>query len=218
MARPSLFEPFVDAAPAGLAIRSQPLPFDRPRGYHELADWVVEHLPAEPVALIAESFSGPLALLVADRCPRVAAIVLCASFIESPLAIPFPKLPLFFWKRPPPEALLQFFLTGGNRELALSMQRALATVPGDVIADRVASVLQVRVYKELNTLSRPLLCLRATRDRLVRRRSTEAIRAAKPHAEFVDVDGPHLLLQSNPSMAWNAIGPFLERAADVGAS
>ena len=110
-------------------------------------------------------------------------------------------------------ALLQFFMTGGNRELALSVQRAIARVPGDVIADRVASVLQVKVHKELATFSRPLLCLRATRDRLVRRRSTEVIRATKPQAEFVDVDGPHLLLQSNPVLAWNAIGPFLERAA-----
>jgi pimeloyl-ACP methyl ester carboxylesterase len=212
-----LFEPFVAAAPAGFAIRSQPLPCERPRGYHELAEWVLERLPSDPLALIAESFSGPLALLVADRCPRVAAIVLRASFIESPLAIPFPKLPLLFWKRPPPVALLQFLLTGGNRELAQSMRRAIATVPGDVIADRVASALHVRVNKELDAFSRPLLCLRATRDRLVRRRSTEAIRATKPHAEFVDVDGPHLLLQSNPSMAWNSIRPFLERAASIAA-
>jgi hypothetical protein len=31
----------------------------------------------------------------------------------------------------------------------------------------------------------------------------------------VDVDAPHLLLQSNPSIAWNSIGPFLERAAAI---
>jgi len=93
----------------------------------------------------------------------------------------------------------------------------MATVPGDVIADRVANVLRVRVHKELVAFSRPLLCLRATRDRLVARRCTEVIRAVKPHAEFVDLDGPHLLLQSSPSIAWNSIGPFLVRAAGVGA-
>ncbi len=212
-----LFKPFVDAAPAGLSIRSQPLPCERPRGYRELAEWIAERLPSDPVALIAESFSGPLALLIADQCPRVAAIVLCASFIESPLAIPLPSPPAFLWKKPPPLALVRFLLAGGDRELAESVQRAMATVPGDVIADRIANMLRVRVHKELAAFSRPLLCLRATRDRLVARRSTEAIRAVKPHAEFVVVDGPHLLLQSNPSMAWNSIGPFLERAAAVGA-
>jgi len=208
-----LFEPFVAAAPADLAIRSQPLPCERPRGYHELAEWVLERLPSDPIALIAESFSGPLALLIADRCPRIAAVVLCASFIESPLSVPLPKIPSFFWKRPPPLPLLQFFLTGGNRELAQSMQFAIAAVPGDVIADRVGNVMHVRVHEELAAFSRPLLCLRATRDRLVRRLSTEAIRIAKPTAEFVDVEAPHLLLQSNPVTAWNSIRPFLERSA-----
>ena len=55
-----LFKPFVAAAPAGLSIRSQPLPCERPRSYRELAEWLVERLPPDPVALIAESFSGPL--------------------------------------------------------------------------------------------------------------------------------------------------------------
>jgi hypothetical protein len=53
--------------------------------------------------------------------------------------------------------------------------------------------------------------LRATRDRLVRARSTEAIRAIKPAAEFADIEAPHLLLQSNPDAAWSFIEPFLER-------
>jgi pimeloyl-ACP methyl ester carboxylesterase len=212
-----LFERFVAAAPSGLAIRLQPLPCDKPRGYRELAEWIVERLPPVPVALIAESFSGPLALLIADQCPRVRAVVLCASFIESPLAIPLPRPPAFLWKKPPPLALLRFLLTGGDRALAESMRHAIGTVPGNVIADRIANVLRVRVQDELKAFSRPLLCLRATRDRLVRMRSTEAIRAVKPLAEFVDVDGPHLLLQSNPSAAWRSIEPFLERTAEGGA-
>jgi pimeloyl-ACP methyl ester carboxylesterase len=169
------------------------------------------------VALIAESFSGPLALMIAARCPRVAAVVLCASFIESPLTIPFRRPPAFLWNRPPPLALLQLLLTGGSRALAESVQRAIASVPANVIAHRVASVLHVNVRNELESLSRPLLCLRATRDRIVRARSIERIRALKPHAEFADVEGPHLLLQSNPIAAWRLIGPFLKRAENVSA-
>ena len=92
------------------------------------------------------------------------------------------------------------------------MRRAIVTVPSNILAHRVASVLRVNVRSELETFAGPLLCLRATRDRLVGARSTEAIRAVKPHAEFADVDAPHLLLQSNPSAAWKIIEPFLERA------
>ncbi len=205
-----LFGSFVAAAQSTRTIRPQPLPCDAPRDYHQLADWVVERLPSVPVALIAESFSGPLAVLVANRCPRVAAVVLCASFIDPPLR-PLFMPPAFLFSRPPPLALVRLLLTGGNRELAESVRHAIATVPSNVIAHRVASVLQISVRHELEALSQPLLCLRATRDRLVRARSTEAIRAVKPAAEFSDVEAPHLLLQSNPDSAWSFIEPFLER-------
>jgi hypothetical protein len=108
-------------------------------------------------------------------------------------------------------ALVRLLLTGGNYALAESVQHAIAAVPSEVIAHRIASVLQVSVRHELEVLSQPLLCLRATRDRLVRGRSTDAIRTVKPSAEFADVEGPHMLLQSNPGAAWSFIEPFLER-------
>jgi pimeloyl-ACP methyl ester carboxylesterase len=212
-----LFERFVAVAPSHLIIRRQPLPSDMPRSYGQLADWIIERLPPARMTLSAESFSGPLALMIANRCSRVTAVVLCASFIESPLAVSFATPPAFLWNRPPPLALLRLLLTGGDRALAESMQRAIATVPGNVIAHRVASVLRVSVRDELESFAGPLLCLRGTRDRLVGARSTARIRVVKPHAEFADVDAPHLLLQSNPSAAWELIEPFLKRAANVSA-
>jgi pimeloyl-ACP methyl ester carboxylesterase len=153
--------------------------------------------------------------MIADRCSRVAAVVLCASFIESPLPVSFVRPPRFLWNRPPSITLLRLLLTGGDRKLADSVRRAIAAVPADVIADRVGSVLKVSVREELEALAAPLLCLRATRDRIVSARCTEKMRAAKPHAEFADVDAPHLLLQSSPAAAWALIEPFLSRAENV---
>lgn len=210
-----LFAPFIAAAPSHLVIKSQALPSESPRNYEQLAAWVIDRLPSSRLALIAESFSGPLALMVANRCSRVAAVVLCASFIESPLPVSFVRSPRFLWNQPPPITLLRLLLTGGDRTLADSVRRAIATVPADVIADRVASVLKVSVREELDALAAPLLCLRATRDRIVGARCTEKMRAAKPRAEFADVDAPHLLLQSSPSAAWAFIEPFLKRAENV---
>jgi pimeloyl-[acyl-carrier protein] methyl ester esterase len=212
-----LFEPFVAKAPSSVVATCQPLPCDARRDYDQLASWVIERLPPSRVALIAESFSGPLAIMVANRCPRVTAVVLCASFIEPPLNISPTWLPSFLWNQPPPSVLLSLLLTGGDRALAKSMQCAISTVPASVIAHRVATVLHVNVRDELAALARPLLCLRATRDRVVSARGTEKIRAVKPNAEFADVDAPHLLLQSNPSAAWEVIEPFVLRAEALGA-
>src|SRR5687768_4116314 len=92
-----LFAPFVAAAPSGFPVQCVRLPDDSQRSYEELAEWVCARLPAEPVALIAESFSGPLAVLIADRCARVAAVVLCASFVKPPWPGLLVHAPKFLW-------------------------------------------------------------------------------------------------------------------------
>jgi pimeloyl-ACP methyl ester carboxylesterase len=208
-----LFEPFVAAAPATFRLRPMALPKDRPRDYGELTTWVLDQLPAEPFALIAESFSGPLALLVADRCPRVTAIVLCASFVEPPLPSLLAHLPEFVWSRPPPHALLSFFLTGGDRTLSDAVHRAVASVPAAVVARRVAAALSADVTAEFERFSRPLLFLAAQLDRVIPSRCSQRARALKPSARFVEVRAPHLVLQSHPIDAWSHIAPFLERAS-----
>lgn len=207
-----LLEPFVAAAPKAFPVRSLALPNDRPRDYSELSTWVLPQLPTEPFALIAESFSGPLALLIADRCPRVIAVVLCASFVEAPLPGILAHLPDFFWNRPPPRALLNFFLTGGDRALSKAVQDALANVPGRVLAQRVAAVLSVDVTAELERFSRPLLFVAAQLDRVVPSRCAQRALAVKPSACFVEVRAPHLVLQSRPVDAWSKITPFLRGA------
>lgn len=207
-----LFARFVDNAPSGLPLRSQPLPNDIVRSYRELADWVYDRLPPEPVVLIAESFSGPLALLVADRCPRVVGIVLSASFVEPPLPRFLEHVPAFLWNQSPPTALLSVMLTGGDRILADEIRRTVATVRGDVLASRAAEALSVDVRAALERYCRPLLYLRATRDRLIRARSAARLRTLKASTVVIPVDAPHMLLQCRPVEAWRHIESFIERS------
>ena len=213
----TLFEPFVAATPEGFPVRPLALPNDRPRDYGELLTWILPQLPAEPFALIAESFAGPLALLVADRCPRVTAVVLCASFVEAPLPRFLARLPDFFWNHPPPRPFVSFFLTGGNQALSDAVRDAVASVPSRVIAHRVAAALSVDVTAELERFARPLLLLTAKLDRVVPARCAQRVRAMKPSARIVEVVASHLVLQSRPADAWGHIAPFLERAASGGA-
>ena len=205
-----LFDPFVASAPVDFELQRLPLPDDQPRGYGELADWVRARLPTSPVALIAESFSGPLALLVADRCPNVTAVVLCATFIEPPLPSVLARAPKFVWRTPPPISLLSALLTGGDHELAHALRGAISSVNSEVIAERIVAALTVDARAELARYVRPLLCLRAKRDRLVRAASTARIAELKSSAQFAEVDSPHLLLQTKPREAWEWVKPFLE--------
>jgi pimeloyl-[acyl-carrier protein] methyl ester esterase len=126
----SLFERFINAAPSNWPLRVLRLPADQPQGYHDLADSVLPLLPGDPLALIAESCSGPLAILLANRCPQVYAIVLCASFVRHPLPKFLARLPDFLWRRPPPILALRFFMTGGDRALThCTMPFARLTAP-----------------------------------------------------------------------------------------
>jgi pimeloyl-[acyl-carrier protein] methyl ester esterase len=161
--------------------------------------------------LIAESFSGPLALIVADRCPRVLGVVLSASFVERPFPSFLAQVPAIVWGQSPPIALLSAMLTEGDRTLAKEIRRALVTVRGDVLASRAAVALNVDVRAELERYSRPLLYLRATRDRIIYARSAARVRALKPSAIVIPIDAPHMLLQCRPTEAWSHIKPFIER-------
>jgi pimeloyl-[acyl-carrier protein] methyl ester esterase len=209
-----LFPRFAAVAPAGYRVHCQPLPAKIVRGYHELAEWVLERLPPEPVVLIAESFSGPLAILVADRCPRVAGVVLSATFVERPFPGFLSHVPAFMWSVSPPILFLSAMLTGGDRALAKEIQRTIATVDGEVLRSRAAAALHVDVRVELARYSRPLLYLRGTRDRLIGAHSAARVRALKPSTLVVAIDAPHMLLECRPVEAWAHIKSFVE-SSDV---
>lgn len=213
----ALFAPFIAVAPSGCRLQPLKLPDTRGLSYSDLADWVHANLPEGRVVLLAESFSGPLAVLVAARCARVVGVVLSTTFLEPPLSgvlsIVAKSLPGLAWKRPPPELLLRAFLTGGDSALASAVRQAMRRVSGDVVAERVAAVSGVNVSDEFRGLGCPVLCLHAGRDRLVSARSIARMRALKPDATFVQIDAPHLLLQARPQEAWAHVSAFLERFA-----
>src|SRR5688572_26917953 len=175
-----LFDAFVAAAPPGVAFRALPLPNDGPQTYARLTDWLAEQIGSEEVILVAESFSGPLAILTAVRCPSVRGLVLCASFVEPPLPRWLAQLPQWLHSRPPPRSMLRLFLTGGDGALADAVISAVSSVHGRVMAERISAVLSVDVTSELKGLPQPILYLRGTRDRLVSAKSARRIASLRP--------------------------------------
>lgn len=206
-----LFDAFEASAPRQFSIQTLPLPREQALSYRELADWAHARLPAGPVVLIAESFSGPLAILLAERCPNVVSIVLSTTFVKSPIPRPFFPIPEFAWGYPPPSLLVRAFLTGGDRDLAKRVRAVLTNVPPRTLAGRVTAVLDVDVTTELTRLSQPTLYLRALEDRIVSARSAAYISECKPSARVASLHGPHLLLQRSPRDAWRNITRFIEQ-------
>lgn len=194
-----LFGPLLAALSSGVVARVVEYPRHL-AGYDELLSHT--GVPAAPVCLVAESFSGPLALRLAARAPdRVRAIVLVASFVRgprSPLAFG-PALDLLLAARPPRFAL-RAALLGADAPAALvdELRDAIASVPAATIAARVREAARTDAREDLRSLRQPLVWVRASRDRLVSAQATRDARAVRPDLDVRVVSGPHLLAQTRP--------------------
>ena len=187
---------------------------DEPLGYRALANRI--RPPDVPYAVLGESFSGPLALMLADRDPRVKAVVLSASFARCPSRLlarlwPLVRSPLF-WARVPDLALRHYLLGEDASETELTALRMVGRfVEPRIMAARLRALGAVDVEGELARCRVPLLYLRARRDRLVGPEVADRMRRLNPRVEVAEVDAPHLLLQRAPQEAARHIVAFLGR-------
>ncbi|HYH09857.1 MAG TPA: alpha/beta fold hydrolase [Thermoanaerobaculia bacterium] len=193
-----LFRAFLACAPATLQPLVVPLP--HAGSYEELLARI--GLPDdEELVLLGESFSGPLALRLAEReGGRVSAVILCNSFVRAPYPgvlrwLPWPLA--FLWK--PHAAFIRWLFLGRDAPDAAvkEVQRAIARTPRRVLAARVRAILTLDAVP----VPVPVLYLRGTEDRL--------IHEVPPGVTVREIRGPHLLLQTAPGEAWRAIEDFL---------
>ena len=210
-----LFGPLLRILPPGLEAAVVVYPPNRPCGYAELLPLVEAAVPdGGEFLILGESFSGPLALLLAARRPRgLRGVILCASFARSPLpsfARWLRYLIRSFWFRAVPWPLIRRGLLGRFETISLGrmVEGALAAVEPSVLAARARAVLAMDVGAQLRSCPVPIRYLAATEDRLVSRRSLAHIRRLQPRVDSVALVGPHLLLQVAPEMAARVIHTF----------
>ena len=197
-------------------------PKDIPLGYGELESLVRAALPNDrPFALLGESFSGPLAIrIAANPHPGLCGLILCVTFARNPypwaawakpLAAYLPLKSFPRWLRAP-------LMWGSNdpSRAPSQTQRAMAGVSVEVVRRRIAALLAVDETQALRSVTEPVLVLRATRDRVVPKSATERIMREAPHAQRIDIDGPHLLLQTRPAECAVAIQSFMRELNRAG--
>ena len=214
-----LFAPLLAAGPRGFAPRIVPLPADAPRGYDEYLEALRPALPRRGAwALLAESFSGPLAVRLAAERPRgLCALVLVATFLHRPLQpwlaplSPLVGQALFTFPLLPPAIRLLLAGADAPDEVVQAIQQATAAVPAAVLARRAREALAVDVRAALAATDLPVLYLGPTGDRLLRTDVVEDVLAARPDAATALLDGPHTILQVRPQACLAALDPFLAR-------
>ena len=184
---------------------------------------MADRLPrAGPFVLVAESFGGPLAVLLAARRPAgLVGLVLCATFVASPrpwvgrvvrpLVRPWPFRLYPVYKRWRPHGRP----AAGSWVAAAEVARR---VDPAVLADRVRSVFAVDVRAELAACPVPIIYLRAASDRLVPGRNARLIQSLRPDATVIVIRSSHQALQCQPAECAAAIVRFARSVAPRGTS
>lgn len=187
-------------------------PRDAALDYAALTELAAASLPRdEPFLLIAESFSGPIAIELAARKPgNLIGLVLCASFARAPQsrrsiwlrrlqsAVPVSKLPI---------AATMPMLMGrwSSPEWRRRVREAVRAVSDEAMRERLRAAASVDVVARIADIECPLLYLKASRDRLVSADSWREIRELSRNAVCIEIEGPHFLLQAQPQACAAAI-------------
>ena len=219
-----LFEPFLSILPPAI----EPIVVDYPNNYfmpyEKLEESVLARFPTLldstlPSILIAESYSGPLAIRLAARYPQsFKAIALVASFALNP----WPAFPAYLatacmhplWMRYAlrSRTLIRLALTGAysDRALLQVIQQTIQSVPMDLLIRRIRAVLACNETDDLEKCaSLPILYLQATRDRLIPPSAVNIILKHHPRTTLQLIHAGHLLLQTQPRQALQTILQFL---------
>lgn len=169
-------------------------------------------LPNEPFVVVAESFSGPLAIsLAARKPPQLRALVLIATFARVPFKPMVSALARLSWTiGMTPKRVTRRVLLGRHAEPAISslLDDTLSSVPAATFGARLSLLSSLDL--EAAKVQVPVLVIEATEDLLVPRATTRALATALG-AELATIQGPHLVLQRSPAAVASAIVTFLER-------
>ena len=90
-------------------------------------------------------------------------------------------------------------------ELSATLKR----VPPAIIAARLAAVISVDARDALTQVGVPVLDIRAERDRLVGARAAKDIELYGDEVTTLEIDAPHMVLQTSPVECARAIVRFI---------
>lgn len=183
--------------------------------YEDLVRWLEPRLGSDDYAIIAESFSGPLAIRLAATKPAgLKALVLVASFAQSPRRVPSIAATLLYLLPATSPRLIRmarWLLVSkwGAQDFPEAFAEIIRSVPKQTLVGRLREVLRASAFDALSAIQVPGLLVAASRDALVPARMTTDFRKAGWAIEIVE--GPHFLNLTRAEEVGDRIERFLAR-------
>ncbi len=217
----ALFAPLIAELGTGFNSVTVSYPPIEGLGYAALAEIARRSLPSEgKFIILGESFSGPIAVMLASAKPAgLVGMILCSTFISNPR--PRLKWLRFLAGLAPvkltPAFIYNFFLLGGaaTPSLQSAIRDVLSQISGAALKVRMRAVLDVDVSAHMTLVRVPVLYLRARQDRLVPPNASSRITEMHPETQVVPVDAPHCLLQVAPAEAARIIKQFASQVTQL---
>jgi len=218
-----LFAPLLRALGNSMESSVLRYPTDEPLGYSDLLTRVRGELPKSgSFVLLGESFSGPLALMLASEAPAgLRGVILCASFATNPIRW-FPRFarafvrPVLFRGKPHFAQFKALLGRYDTPELRALLFKANSAVSPSVMAARAREILAVDVLEEYKACTCPVLYMRGRRDRVVGKHVVKKLLLERPSLQVVTLPAPHLVLQVAPEESTQAIHAFVAATSEVG--
>lgn len=211
----ALYDAFVALAPPWARCVPVALPTLGDQSIPGLADTLeaeLRHL--EGFVLVAESYSGPIAARLAARLRgEVALLVLCNPLVELSAGLPAGLAATAASWRGMPAWSAAAVLSDGDRTLGRAALEGIRALPRGILEARLAAAFAATSDELAPLLAPPLLVVLGTRDRLVSPEWIRALVRDAPFATLVELDAPHLVVQSKPREVWDAISDEFETAA-----
>lgn len=220
-----LFEEFLCAcskACPGSTFETIALP-NQEMSYFELAEYASARFPKDkPFGLLAESFSGPIALLLACRArPPMSAMCLAATFAKCPRKAyaPLSKMQAALpWLHALAGAFGPLFLM--NRQTPAcyknKLKYSLSLADEATLKSRMRQATSIDMTPLLASVRTPTLILNAQKDRIIPKAASAELLAIPGSAAY-SVDAPHFLLQTRPHECAKLLAEFTQSPREPGA-
>ena len=212
-----LLKPFVESLRYRADIHLFDYPTHEIQSYEDIINNVEAVLPrnVEDFAILAESFAGPIALSLAQKeIPGLRALILVVTFGATPRhpllqltrALPMKKL----LSLPVPRKFARSMMLGGSApDGALDkLLEVFHMIPPEVLVSRLDEMRRLRLDQKVIDL--PAMYIQATKDLLLPDNALEDLKALVPDIEIHRIEGPHLILDTQPLTCARLVAGFLD--------
>lgn len=221
-----LFAPFVQALRANSKCQNINTivvcyPPNEILSYAQLIKLASAHIPPnQPYMLLGESFSGPIAIALAEQIDQadsqLKGLILSCTFARNPrlqlskLSFIVPTFPIgsFVFSIMCKLMMAKF----NNPTIRQRLFDAVTAVAPKVMRARLDAVIGVDYTEILRNLNLPILYLQGKSDYLVPSTAGQYIVGQAKNVELVELNAPHLLLQIVSNEAAEIVQGFIEKS------